>query len=54
MIAEVICRDRLSGVVRKISTIFSKKDMRKLEVLLKQVNPNEAIVEILINYQPLE
>jgi len=53
MIAEIVARDKSTGVVRKIRERYQKKDMRNVEDLLRKVEPNEAVIEVRIDALPL-
>ena len=53
MIVEIIAKDRETERIRKIREEKSVKSMFEIEELLRKIQPNEVVIEVLINAIPL-
>ena len=50
----ILLRNRDTGVMRKIRKEYTVRDMRKIaELMQEEVKPNEAVIEVRLDADPL-
>lgn len=49
----ILLRNRDTGSMRKICEKYAERDMRKIAELMRKIEPNEAVIEVRLDADPL-
>ena len=49
----ILLRNRDTGTMRKISKKYVERDLRKIAELMRKIEPNEAVIEVRLDADPL-